>query len=135
MTGVRERRLWHPGSVRKRDKNDMMRDALETWDASRAISFFCECPNPHCHQPVWLTITDYDKARTDPAWTVVASAHDEARASTVMTSRTRLQVTPTSQSDRALARRFVALRLTETPPDGQRREGTRGAQIKTPGLR
>jgi hypothetical protein len=58
-----------------RQINDLMRDGLRKRDPGEAIAFFCECADPDCYQPVWLTGEEYDRLRPDPRVTFLAEAH------------------------------------------------------------
>ena len=61
----------------KRELNDWMRDTLSYADQA---AFFCECADPTCFKPVWLTSSDYETARADPS-TLLLGDHAMAPAS------------------------------------------------------
>jgi hypothetical protein len=59
----------------KRLANDIMRDGFFAGDTAESIAFFCECENARCYQAVWLTVSEYDRARRDPNWKAVIEEH------------------------------------------------------------
>lgn len=62
--------------------NEMMWESLARGGYAEPIAFFCECADPECYQPVWLTATDYERARTDPEFTLLAAGHVHANPAT-----------------------------------------------------
>lgn len=62
-------------SVTKREINDLMRQRYWADQGPAPIAFFCECDNPGCYRPVWLTAIAYDAARLDPTWLAFAEGH------------------------------------------------------------
>lgn len=59
--------------------SDMLRQANNLiWESLRAngyresVAFFCECSDPGCYRPVWLTLEEYETARRDPRWQALA---------------------------------------------------------------
>jgi hypothetical protein len=62
-------------TITKREVNEMMCDALRRRDDPERIPFFCECNDMSCYQAVWLTVTEYDRARTSPRWMPLAAGH------------------------------------------------------------
>ena len=59
----------------KRRINDLIRDGLRHQDADEPIAFFCECSEEHCHQIVWLTGPEYDRARENASWVALIPGH------------------------------------------------------------
>jgi hypothetical protein len=55
--------------------NDLMREGLRRRVSDDPIAFFCECDDPDCFQPVWLTGGEYDLRRADPATIFLAEVH------------------------------------------------------------
>src|SRR3954447_20601757 len=52
-------------TTRKRHANTLMREGLHLRAEEEPISFFCECEDERCYQPVWLTCSEYDLACTN----------------------------------------------------------------------
>ena len=73
MSTVADSRTGH--SAHKRRVNDLIYESLHEHLKSESIGFFCECSSSRCFEPVWLTVTDYDTGRRDPAWSVRARGH------------------------------------------------------------
>ena len=63
-------------TAHKRQINDAIRETVEGRAPNAAIAFVCECGSPGCFTAVWLSVEDYDAARTDDAWTVLAPGHE-----------------------------------------------------------
>jgi hypothetical protein len=63
--------------VRKRQGNDYMRHEVEHPDPAEAIPFFCECGDPDCFAPVWLTGPAYDQLRASSEGHVLIATHRE----------------------------------------------------------
>ncbi len=42
--------------------NDRLRERSYEF-SDEPIVFFCECGDPHCFRPVWLTADEFDRAR------------------------------------------------------------------------
>jgi hypothetical protein len=59
----------------KRHVNDQIRDGLRHQSGDEPIAFFCECAEEHCHQIVWLTGPQYDRARRSPKWVALLPGH------------------------------------------------------------
>lgn len=49
----------------KRAVNTALAELLEITDAGEPIAFFCECDDPDCYRPVWLSRTEYERRRVD----------------------------------------------------------------------
>jgi hypothetical protein len=45
--------------------NELIRESLAVGGYPDRIAFFCECADPGCYQPVWLTVAGYERARAD----------------------------------------------------------------------
>jgi hypothetical protein len=73
---------------RKRQNNDVIREALDHFREDEPIAFFCECRNGSCCQTVWLTAPAYDQARAEPEWLALVPGHlaIEDRADAVVSS-------------------------------------------------
>jgi hypothetical protein len=61
-----------------RKVNDLLLDSLDDPDDSHTVAFFCECADPTCYGPVWLTPSEYERARSARDWTVLADGHAAA---------------------------------------------------------
>ena len=59
----------------KRHVNELIRDGLRHQSDDEPIAFFCECANDHCHQIVWMTGPQYDRARHNPKWVALIPGH------------------------------------------------------------
>jgi hypothetical protein len=59
-----------------RRANNLMCESLDTGGRADAVGFFCECGDADCFEQVWLTPEAYDAARTDAAWSALASGHE-----------------------------------------------------------
>lgn len=59
--------------------NEMIRESLAAGGYPDRIAFFCECADPSCYQPVWLTVAGYERARAD-ARVIVAPGHAPSHA-------------------------------------------------------
>lgn len=42
--------------------NDRMRESSYPL-SDEPVPFFCECDDPHCYRPVWLTADEFDRGR------------------------------------------------------------------------
>jgi hypothetical protein len=75
---------------RKRQINDVIREALDHFREDEPIAFLCECRNESCCQTVWLTAPAYDQARVEPEWLALVPGHlaTEDRADAVVSSTT-----------------------------------------------
>ena len=60
-------------SEHKRATNSRLGELLQIADVDRPIAFFCECDDPTCYQPVWLTLAEYGWKR--PRSLLVAGSH------------------------------------------------------------
>jgi hypothetical protein len=58
-----------------RSLNERLRDDLSDSGSTEPIAFFCECADPGCYRPVWLTLDEYRQARSLPEWVATASGH------------------------------------------------------------
>jgi hypothetical protein len=67
-------------AARKRHVNDLIRAGLRHQSPDEPIAFFCECDEEHCHQIVWLTGPEYDRARHNPRWIALLPGHTAAAA-------------------------------------------------------
>ncbi len=63
---------------RKRRANHYMRHGLERLDPDEAIPFFCECDDPDCFAPAWLTRQAYDRLRANAANRALTAPHRAA---------------------------------------------------------
>ncbi|HUZ81883.1 MAG TPA: LuxR C-terminal-related transcriptional regulator [Gaiellaceae bacterium] len=72
----------------KRLVNELMRDGLRIGVDTEPIAFFCECANEDCYQAIWLSASEYDRARADPRWEALIGDHraNAARAQPIETS-------------------------------------------------
>lgn len=61
-----------------RSVNELMWEGLASSGRAEPVAFFCECSDPRCYRPVWLTLAAYEQARSDPEWVAVASEHEAA---------------------------------------------------------
>lgn len=62
----------------KRAANAQLGELLQIADLDRPIAFFCECDDPTCYRPVWLTSAEYEWKRAEsPA---LAPSHRSAGA-------------------------------------------------------
>jgi hypothetical protein len=67
-------------STSKRQVNEIMQDTLRGHGDVHPIAFFCECDGERCYQAVWLTGSEYDRARADPQWAALIPDHREEAA-------------------------------------------------------
>jgi hypothetical protein len=62
LTGVRDANLM-------RSVNRNLRERSETRSDDEPIPFFCECANPACYSPIWMSAAAFDAKVTDqPGW-------------------------------------------------------------------
>lgn len=59
--------------------NELIRESLAAGGYPDRIAFFCECADPSCHLPVWLTVAGYEQARVD-ARVLLAPGHARSDA-------------------------------------------------------
>lgn len=67
VTEVRNRRVM-------RHVNALIWESLAAGGYPEELAF-CECGEPGCYRPVWLTVTDYERACADPDRGIVATGH------------------------------------------------------------
>ena len=61
-----------------RTLNELVWEDLSSDGLAEPVAFFCECSDPHCFRPVWLTPTEYEQARSAPEWVATAPEHEAA---------------------------------------------------------
>lgn len=52
-----------------------MREGLRRRAETEKIAFFCECADSGCYQAIWLTGSEYDRARIEPGWAALLPGH------------------------------------------------------------
>ena len=62
----------------KRVANDLMHRSLRRREET-PIAFFCECPDDACFRAVWLTVSEYARARADSSWVALSDEHSTDR--------------------------------------------------------
>ena len=55
--------------------NELICQSLANGGREDPVAFFCECEDPGCYRPVWLTPAEYEEARTDSGWAALAYGH------------------------------------------------------------
>ena len=75
-----EDRPVHSGSRRDsnlmRSVNTNLRQRSEMLAGNEPIAFFCECANPSCYSPLWMSVTVFDERLADqPGW-VLHEGHE-----------------------------------------------------------
>jgi hypothetical protein len=60
-----------------RQVNERLREVAESFSlvAERA-EFICECGKSDCMEPVQLTLSDYERVRSNPRWFFVRRGHE-----------------------------------------------------------
>ena len=58
--------------------NELVREAPNDEGRAEPVAFFCECSDPGCYRPVWLTIVEYELVRDHPDRVALASEHEVA---------------------------------------------------------
>jgi hypothetical protein len=62
-----------------RGVNELICESLANGGRAEPVAFFCECSDPGCYQPVWLTPAQFMLARNDPEWAALTDGHSAAR--------------------------------------------------------
>jgi hypothetical protein len=57
-----------------REVNERIVDLLD--DPSGTVDFLCECSNESCGETIALTMTEYDRVRTEPTTFVIVPGHE-----------------------------------------------------------
>jgi hypothetical protein len=62
-----------------RDANERIEQAAETYglDREEPVPFICECSERTCVEIIGLTLTEYDRVRSNPRWFAHAINHEE----------------------------------------------------------
>jgi hypothetical protein len=59
-----------------RSINSNLRDRSEPSDSTERIAFFCECQNPGCYMPLWMSVAAFDAMVAVEAGWLVLEGHD-----------------------------------------------------------
>jgi hypothetical protein len=58
-----------------REVNERIEQVNRSLGSETDADFICECGDEDCTKPVTLTLAEYEKARSDPTYFVVAPGH------------------------------------------------------------
>jgi hypothetical protein len=78
MTTADERKALNETTFR--DANEQLEKktaALLGEDEPAPVPFLCECPRRECTQVVLVTLSDYERIRGDPRWTLTSPGHED----------------------------------------------------------
>ena len=70
-----------------RAANERMAAWEERHDDGESELYFCECANLECAEKVEVALTDYERARRDPALFILAPGHEVRDVETVVDAR------------------------------------------------
>jgi len=59
----------------KREANELIRARPRRAGEGELIRFFCECADSECLEGIWLTRSEYERARAAPAWRALVPSH------------------------------------------------------------
>ena len=75
-----------------RQVNERIQDVNEPIGKDQPTDFLCECGDESCTAPVSLTLTEYEKIRSDPMHFVIAIGHETAGVERVVQENDRFAV-------------------------------------------
>ena len=75
MDDARARRLAENEAL-VREVNERVGDVAASWyDADEKVAFVCECSLEDCTERVRLTMREYERVRSSPAWFAILPEH------------------------------------------------------------
>jgi hypothetical protein len=61
-----------------REVNERLRELGESFSlVSEVAEFVCECANTSCTERIQLTLSEYERVRSDPKWFFLIPGHEE----------------------------------------------------------
>jgi hypothetical protein len=66
-----------------RKANERLGEKREELDVEGKTPFLCECSDPRCTEIIQLTFVEYEHARSNPTWFLIAHGHEPGAAATV----------------------------------------------------
>jgi hypothetical protein len=68
-----------------RQVNERLRELGESFSlVAEHADFVCECGDDSCVQPLEVSISDYERVRSDPRWFLLAPGHETANVEAVV---------------------------------------------------
>jgi hypothetical protein len=68
-----------------REVNERLKGLGESFSfVAEHASFVCECGNPACVQQLEVSISDYERVRSNPRWFILAPGHETANVEAVV---------------------------------------------------
>jgi hypothetical protein len=62
-------------------------------DDTSFVPFLCECPRQECREVVLVALREYERARSDPRWTITAPGHEDLEIERVVDGNDRFLIT------------------------------------------